>query len=142
MSYVDGEYKIRFFFPKRCIEIERQAIPSIAIGPIISQKRLKVKLETDKKETPSESSKEMSSNDSNGNHESKHNHTGKDAAASLTAEISPLLLESKATLSVDGEWNATDQTMFRELRKVYLNNYCVIAKIMRTKTCEQVSSHR
>lgn len=110
---------------------------------MIFQDGMKEKLEADKKKTPPESGNETSSDDSNDSRESKDNPTSKDATApaassSSTAEISPLI-GLMATLSADGKWTGADQSMFRALHKVFLNNYCVIAQSMLTKTCQQVN---
>lgn len=107
------------------------------------QDGMKEKLEADKKKTPPESGNETSSDDSNDSRESKDNQTSKDATAATsstsTAEISPLI-GLMATLSADGKWTGADQSMFRALHKVFLNNYCVIAQTMLTKTCQQVDN--
>jgi len=104
---------------------------------------MKEKLAADIKERPpNDSSNEVSSDDSNdsNSHDSKDSQTNKvpPATGTSSAEYSSIagMVNNSNTHC---EWTGSDQSLYRGLHKVFLSNYCAIAQVMLTKTCQQVN---
>uniref|UniRef100_A0A6B2EH57 [histone H3]-lysine(27) N-trimethyltransferase n=1 Tax=Phlebotomus kandelakii TaxID=1109342 RepID=A0A6B2EH57_9DIPT len=100
---------------------------------------MKEKIAADNKEkSQNDSSNDASSEDSNDSNSrcSKDFQSAKDAptlTAASSAEITSLMGASSQT-----EWTGSDQSLFRALQKVCLTNYCAMAQMMLTKTCQQL----
>ncbi|XP_045463422.1 histone-lysine N-methyltransferase E(z)-like isoform X2 [Harmonia axyridis] len=80
------------------------------------------------KQTSLDSGNEASSEDSNDN-------SNNDDPVSTACSFSLLGLMGA---NDHKEWTGSDESLFRVLHKVFLNNYCAIAQIILTKTCQQV----
>lgn len=107
---------------------------------------MKEKMEATKTKTPPmDSGNEASSEDSNDSNSSDNKDfttapATKDCPSVSMSDADDVssLVDLLCTKNGESEWTGSDQSLFRALHKVYLNNYCVIAKTMLTKSCQQV----
>lgn len=104
---------------------------------------MKEKIAATKKASPMDSGNEASSEDSNDSNSSERKvfaSGSKDESALATtgAGISSLINMMRPKDGVC-TWTGSDQSMFRALQKVFLNNYCIIASSMLSKSCQEVS---
>lgn len=104
---------------------------------------MKEKIAATKKASPMDSGNEASSEDSNDSNSSEQKDLpsgSKDepSTSTMDAGITSLQVMLRPT---DDEcvWTGSDQSLFRALHKVFLNNYCTIAGSMLSKTCQEVS---
>ncbi|CAH0547418.1 unnamed protein product [Brassicogethes aeneus] len=80
-----------------------------------------------------DSGNEASSEDSNDSNKFKDNEGGDPVSTTTSFSLLGLMGANDHK-----EWTGSDESLFRALHKVFLNNYCAIAQIMLTKTCQQI----
>ncbi|KAK7590163.1 hypothetical protein V9T40_001776 [Parthenolecanium corni] len=81
-----------------------------------------------------DSGNDASSEDSNDSKDGNIDQPEQDKPMSTTTTFSLLKVLGKDI----SEWTGSDRSLFRALHTVFLKNYCAIAQIMLTKTCQQV----
>jgi len=93
-----------------------------------------------RKQTSVDSGNEASSEDSNDSKELKTDEGEGEGSVSGMEMVAQQAGFSLLPLvgNQGQEWTGSDQSLFRVLHKVFLNNYCAIGQIMLTKTCQQV----
>lgn len=95
-----------------------------------------------KEKPPIDSGNEASSEDSNDSSrcskEFASNKNGESSQEDMKPEPSTASLIGLMNTTDEHEWTGSDQSLFRALRKLFLNNYCAIAQTMLTKSCQQV----
>lgn len=97
---------------------------------------MKEKLEAANREKPEDISSDESNDSSRYSKEYPANKNGAPVESSTVEAKS--LLNLMNTSADKSEWTGSDQSLFRAIHKVYLNNYCAIAMTMLNKTCQQV----
>ncbi|XP_047503391.1 histone-lysine N-methyltransferase E(z) isoform X1 [Pieris napi] len=97
-------------------------------------------------DSPNDASSE-DSNDSNkfqkgGNSNSSNSNSNWGHKIATEQDSEPAYNALGLTLGdIDSEWTGSDQSLFRALHKVFASNYCAIAQVMLSKTCQQVYRH-
>ncbi|XP_045517481.1 histone-lysine N-methyltransferase E(z) isoform X4 [Pieris brassicae] len=97
-------------------------------------------------ESPNDASSE-DSNDSNkfqkgGNSNSSNSNSNWGNKIATEQDAEPAYNALGLTVGdIDSEWTGSDQSLFRALHKVFASNYCAIAQVMLSKTCQQIQLH-
>lgn len=50
-------------------------------------------------------------------------------------------MDEEATIKETSKWNGSEITYFRMLRPIFVNNFCAMSQLLRSKTCLEVFQH-
>lgn len=102
---------------------------------IAADNKIKSQNDSGNEESNSEDSNDSNSRFSKGDAQSQARDGASGASKEEEAESNAI---SSSLMGCQTEWTGSDQSMFRALHKVFLNNYCVMAQMMLTKSCQQL----
>jgi len=74
----------------------------------------------------------------NGNKGQSESGSAVNSSRNTPVQLQPPIAQSSFVSGADLDWTGSEQSFFRVLHHVFHNNYCVIAKILTTKHCEQI----
>lgn len=112
---------------------------------LLLQDGMKEKLAADSTKTsPMDSGNEASSEDSNDSNNSRESNKelkpsdGNKDNQQIPMPVTPETEIPPLAGLINSTWTGSDQTLFRAVHKIFVKNYCAIAQVLLTKTCQEV----